>query len=267
MGVASVYKFDKVGINVLSEELEECAKFCQRKSLGVEVTAFADPQNLDERFDALVERHRLLLSDIDILSLHGPFMDLVASSADSAIVEVCARRHHQGLRAAELLDAPLYVAHLNWHPQVKNLDYRGKFITRSVEFWLPLADIAANSGITIVLENMWEPSPSIAVDVLEQAGHEHLRASFDNGHALVFSQVPGQEWVQALTPFLAHCHLHDNDGEFDQHLPIGKGYEDWASLYLALEASRPTIILESDKLAQNAISWEAAHRALRSREF
>ena len=44
--------------------------------------------------------------------------------------------------------------------------------------------------------------------VLEAANHPHLKASFDNGHALLFSHVPAADWIKELGSDLAHCHLH-----------------------------------------------------------
>ena len=95
--------------------------------------------------------------------------------------------------------------------------------------------------------------------VVQEAGHPGLKASFDNGHALMFSDAPAREWVDVLGDYLAHCHLHDNDGQYDQHLPIGQGIEDWPILLDALHAieSDPLIVLESDQFDQNVTSLES----------
>ena len=52
---------------------------------------------------------------------------------------------------------------------------------------------------------------------------------------------------------LAHCHLHDNNGTYDQHLPIGTGVEDWPELLKALKANseEAVVVLESDYLGKN----------------
>ena len=55
---------------------------------------------------------------------------------------------------------------------------------------------------------------------------QSLKASFDNGHALVFSTVCAADWIETLGADLYHCHLHDNDGEVDRHNAIGSGKEE-----------------------------------------
>ncbi len=171
----------------------------------------------------------------------------------------CRTRHEQALRASLELSATVYVAHLNSLPLIRNKGYLADFAERAAEFWTPYADMAAASGAVIALENMWERSPDLQRRVVETAGHPALRASFDNGHAQVFSDVPAPEWIAALGESLAHCHLHDNDGQYDAHEPVGDGIADWPALLEALARSpaQPMIVLESDRLERNRASLEA----------
>lgn len=252
----------RVGISVTEDELEEAAAFCRSEALGLEVTAFADPKNLDEDFDRCLQRHAEAVDGIPFLSLHGPFLDLYCTSPDPKVVELCRRRQRRGLEAARILGADLYVAHLNSIPLIRNERYRDGFASAAAGFWRPLAEDAASEGITIVLENMWEPSPGLQRLVTEAVDHPHLRASFDNGHGLVFSELTAGEWIAELGPQLAHLHLHDNDGEYDHHRAIGDGVEDWPALVRALGEHAPevTLILESDRLETNRASLERLHR-------
>jgi sugar phosphate isomerase/epimerase len=120
---------------------------------------------------------------------------------------------------------------------------------RVLDFWLPIADRAGK-------ENIWEPIAEIQLEFILSANHPHLRASFDNGHALVFSKIPSSGWIGALGPVPAHFHLHDNSREFDEHREIGKGKEDWPNLISALAQYSPEAILvaESDSFAKNRLS-------------
>lgn len=244
-------------INILIEELEEAAAYCRAEGCGAEITAFAYPAVLDsDSCAASIEQHREALRGLPQLSLHGPFLDLYVTSGDPRIVEVCRARHEQALRAALSLSVQVYVAHLNSLPLIRNRGYVAAFAERAAAFWRPLAELAWEGGVTIALENMWERTPEVQKRVVEEVSHPGLKASFDSGHALVFSDVPATTWVKTLGSDLAHCHLHDNDGEYDSHLPIGDGIEDWAALLAALNGmrSRPMLVLESDKLDRNQAS-------------
>ncbi len=248
-----------LALNVLEQELDEGVSFCRQEGLGVELTSFAFPYGRTVDFEKQIERHAAAVEQVAWVSLHGPFLDLYVTSPDPEIVTLCQRRHRVALKAARQIGAIRYVAHLNSIPLIRNVSYRDRFARAAADFWLPFADEAGKHGITIVLENLWEPGPELHKRVIEQANHPHLKASFDNGHALVFSERPASDWIEVLGSDLGHCHLHDNDGTYDQHLAVGAGTEDWPSLLKALEAhsEEAVVVLESDYLEKNKVSLSA----------
>lgn len=250
-------------INILADELAAAAAFCRAESCGAEITAFADPSTLDApTCQSVAVTHRHALEGLAAVSSHGPFLDLYVTSGDPRIVEVCRARHEQALRASWIASARIYVAHLNSIPLIRNTNYLELFSERSAGFWRPLAELAWENGMTIALENMWEETPDLQKRVVNEVGHPGLKASFDNGHALVFSDLPARTWIETLGPDLVHCHLHDNDGAYDSHLPLGDGIEDWPSLLQAIGTleRRPMVVLESDTLDRNRTSLAAWRR-------
>ncbi len=246
----------QLAINTIGDELEMSAAYCRSLHIGIEVTDFAFPLILDEDLAARLTRHMKAVNGIIPLISHGPFFDLVATSQDPAIVEVARRRHKASLWAAQEIGASYYIAHTNFTPLIKNPSYRDNWTKRMLNFWLPFADEAGKNNIVICLENIWEPAPDIQAELIAAGNHPHLRASFDNGHALVFSDSSASKWVSTLGSLLAHCHLHDNFGEFDEHRPIGDGKEDWPGLLGALSKHSPRAVLvaESDNLNDNKSS-------------
>lgn len=255
---------DKIAINALENELADAAAFCRERGLGLEVTAFAFPDGLDRDFERRIETHQNYVEGIAPLTFHGPFLDLYPASVDAAVVEVARDRHERALEAAHALGARVYVAHVGSIPLIRNPRYRDHFVGATVDFWLPFAEQAQNSGMVIALENLWEATPELQRDIVQQAENPGLRASFDNGHNLVFGEVSSAAWVARLGESLVHCHLHDNDGSEDQHLPVGKGSEDWSALLSAIRshAPRAIVVLESDSLEQNQVSLEAVGRLM-----
>jgi sugar phosphate isomerase/epimerase len=242
-----------LAINAIGDDLEAAAEYCRSEGLGLEVTGFALPEDLEGDLPASIDRHRKAAEGIRPLILHGPFFELVVTSSDPAIVEVCHRRHKVSLEVAYNIGASLYIAHTNFRPMIRNPSYRKNFTARTLEFWLPYADWAAERGITICLENLWEPGPEIQADVIEKADHAGLRASFDNGHVLVFSRLPAAQWIETLGSMIVHSHFHDNSGELDEHKAVGDGKEDWPALLEALRRHAPETVLvaECDSLEAN----------------
>jgi sugar phosphate isomerase/epimerase len=247
-----------LAINTIDDELEETAEFCRFQGIGIEITGFASPSDLDENVTVSVKRHKGAVSGISPVISHGPFLDLVATSVDPAIVEVSRKRHQASLEAAEALGVNLYIGHTNFNASIRDKSYRQNFTPRMLKFWLPLANWAARRNIVICLENLWEPGPEVQAELVMAAAHPSLKASFDNGHALVFSGVPASRWIETLGEHLAHCHLHDNHGELDEHNPIGDGKENWPDLLSAARKYAPQAVLvaESSKLTANKISLE-----------
>lgn len=256
-----------LAVNALEEELDAAADFCRREAIGLEVTAFAYPSNLDSDYRGRVRRHAAALEGVSPVLCHGPFLDLYPTSPDPKVVGVSRERHERALDAAAALGARIYVAHLNSLPLIRNREYRHRFATAAAGFWSAMADRGSESGTTIVLENLWERGPELQKEVVGQAGHPHLKASFDNGHALVFSSRPAAEWIAGLGEDLHHLHLHDNDGSYDEHKPVGRGTENWPALIDAwrTHAPRATLVMESDRLELNEWSLRAV-RALISGE-
>jgi sugar phosphate isomerase/epimerase len=247
---------NRLAINTLGDELEASADFCRSEDLGIEVTDFAFPWILEEDLTARISRHKKAVKGIAPLISHGPFFDLVATSPDPAIIAVARHRHDKALAATVKIGASIYVAHAGFMPLFRYPSYRKEWNTRMLDFWLPLADEAGKADIIICLENVWEPVPDIQAELITAGNHPHLRASLDIGHVLVFSSSSTSEWVATLGPLLAHCHLHDNSGEWDQHKPIGEGIVNWDELITAFKkhSSQAILVTESDRLEDNKLS-------------
>jgi len=246
----------QLAINTVSEELQSSAEYCRKEGIGIELSDFAYPCNLDRDPKNFIGKHIGFTGGIKPLSCHGPYFELNVVSFDEAIKNVCRQRHRQALDAARRIGIDTYVTHTNFNPLIRQLSYRDKFADRFLDFWLPFADEASKSNIVIVFENHWESGPEIQAEIIRKANHPGIKASFDNGHALIFSALPAVDWIEILAGDLYHCHLHDNNGEFDQHNAIGTGKEDWKNLIKALRNYAPNAILvaESDHLSENKIS-------------
>ncbi len=157
---------NKLAINTMGDELEDSAAFCRAQSIGIEVTGFYWPPNLDGDMTGLINRHARAVAGISPVVSHGPYLDLIAVSRDPAIVDVTRKRHDTALHASREIGATLYVAHTNYSPIITSASYVRNFIKRMLDFWLPFADEAAKSGIVICLENLWEPGPEIQVELI-----------------------------------------------------------------------------------------------------
>ena len=255
-----------LAINTIEDELHSSADYCRAEGIGIEITEFAYPWNLDGDLQDMIDQHVQAVGGIQPVASHGPFYELNVVSFDRAIKAVCKKRHSAALDAAKKIGAKLYVAHTNLNPMIRQPYYRKKFATRLLDFWLPIADEAAKADIVIVFENHWEDSPEIQAEIIHKADHPSLKASFDTGHALVFSKICAADWIETLGSGLYHCHLHDNFGELDQHNAIGDGKEDWTKLVEAYRQHAPNAVLvvECDRLEKNKAGVEKLRNLLKT---
>jgi sugar phosphate isomerase/epimerase len=231
-------------------------ELAQAHQAGLELQVYGyDTDLLDSGWREMVAVHKALLRDFQgELAIHGAFYNLSPASPDRRIVALTRERYLLNLDIAAELGARNVVFHTDFLPIVRNPVYRPDWTKRQVEFWVPMAEEAAQRGVVVALENMWEPEAGIICDVLDQVDSPHLGACIDVGHVYLFSDyVPLETWIERMSPRLVHCHLNNHRGFFDEHLPIDfpGGVIDYKQAVLPLLnalPNPPALVLEMDEL-------------------
>ena len=106
-----------------------------------------------------------------------------------------------------------------------------------------LIPTAAEHGVTIALENVWNNlwvHPGIASAFIRSFKTPWVQAYLDLGNHPRYA--PTEDWLRALQGTIVKLHIKDflidrakpNDGDF---VPIGKGSIDWVSVRNAIEAT------------------------------
>ncbi len=231
----------------------ECAK---QGGYNLEIACFADPNVLDGNWQEILEDQRRKLQHFEgTISLHGPFLGLYIHSRDNKIREVTRNRILQGLEIAKGLGAKYIVFHGNYIPLIGQESYRRNWIAKNADFW---SEILAMYNITVLLENLWEPTPELFREVLDRVNSSRLKICFDTGHAHIFSKVPFEEWFAVLRDNLVYMHVNDNLGEVDSELVPGEGNIDWFELSHLIKHHQisPNIVLEVGTLQKTKASLE-----------
>lgn len=241
---------DRVLLSAGRKNIEACLDLAKEFGLGIEVMAFAFPDVLDGDWRQDVAWYQNALKDIPMITLHGPFFDMSPGSLDPRINALVRDRYHHAIQIGAQLDARYVVFHANFIGSLRNEDYRTGWHARNVEFWGETARFAAEYGITVVMENMWEFDPHIIADLLKAVDHPHLRACLDVGHAHLFSEVPFEHWFEVLAPYIVHAHLNNNDGILDIHRAFSDGVLNYHEILPKFQAMPipPSYTLEMDKV-------------------
>ncbi|MBC8443308.1 sugar phosphate isomerase/epimerase [PVC group bacterium] len=167
-------------------------------------------------------------------SLHAPCLGRFSISSSDADVrrrsrEVCER----SIEVCARLGASQLVMHL--------LDRVGdeeapaeRQLTLALETLSILIPTALSAQVTLAIENM---SGSLdcarLVEIIDGLGGQGLAICLDVGHAHAGGKSPAEE-ARTAGGLLSTLHVHDNDGEGDQHLPPGFGTVDFPALAQAL---------------------------------
>jgi sugar phosphate isomerase/epimerase len=156
------------------------------------------------------------------ITLHGPFMDLSPGGVDQRVKEVTSDRFIKTIEFGLFFKPKTIV----FHPGYEKWKFNGNvnlWLESSLQTWKPLVKEAEETGLTLVIENVFEETPDTIKTLLEQINSPHFRFCFDTGHHHVFSKVPVSIWFETLGKYLCEVHLHDNHKEIDEHLPLGEG--------------------------------------------
>lgn len=164
-------------------------------------------------------------------SVHLPFFDLQPGSADRRIRQASIDRLKDGFATAKIY-AP---HHLIGHGAYNRFLYQSfdAWADRAADAWL---DVMASwpDHAPLFLENTHETDPSTVAGLvaairkrLPPDQSHRVGVCFDIGHWFSFAGGAAAHnldaWIDTLAPALAHLHLHDNTGAFDDHLAPGQG--------------------------------------------
>ena len=179
------------------------------------------------------------------ITLHGPFMDLSPGSPDPKIRKITTDRLRQLIDAVSVFKPATVVCHAGYDPA--RYDFcREQWLEHTVATWQWLGKELCNRGTRLMLENVYEQTPEELLQVLEPLNPDHIGYCLDVGHLAAFGKYPLDKWLDTAGKYIGQLHLHDNFGDHDSHLGMGKGAIEFTTLfdYIRHMSSKPVITLE-----------------------
>lgn len=179
------------------------------------------------------------------ITVHGPFLDLSPGSPDPAIREITRHRFEQLLTFVSILKPKSVVCHLGYEEDRYGY-IKETWFEKSLTMWTWFGEALRKAGSCLMLENVYEHLPDDMLPFFRRLHQHQVGFCLDVGHQAVFGKVPLSSWVKILGPYIGQIHLHDNRGEKDEHLPLGKGDIDFLPMIQYLKNCRelPIITLE-----------------------
>ena len=212
------------------------------KGLGVEVALYDTEWLLALDRTTTVRRlgDELAARGIEV-TVHAPIFDLNPGSLDPVIRKHTRRCWERAVGVAGALRARMMNFHTGHHPLLPESTFTG-WVALSLEIWERVAALAADAGMTLLLENMFEATPQVQLDILAQLDADHAGVTLDVAHAYIYGGVGIDAWWTQLGPLIREVHLHDSDGFSDDHLPIGDGALDWRRIFEDLFRTAPDAV-------------------------
>ncbi|MGQ9587709.1 MAG: sugar phosphate isomerase/epimerase family protein [Thermoplasmata archaeon] len=199
------------------ELIKECIRY-GRESLGMNFQAHAP------------------LSDVNVGSVHEP-MRIAAVNEIKQTIAMCRK-----------LDIPLVTMHPGFVQGIAFLN-RSKAVEMTRNSVVEIADFARDQSVKVVVENLpanINGTCTSAKELLGVVEGTDLEICFDMGHANTAGQLDA---FLALVDRFGNVHLHNNEGNWDQHNVIDEGSADLAKVVSVLRKSyRGNIIIESTDL-------------------
>jgi len=161
-------------------------------------------------------------------TIHGPFLDLFPGSYDNNVRDYTRKRFYQTLEMAEIFKSKCVVFHSGYYERYSN--HKQEWLKNSLTTWEPIVQRAEKIGTIITVENEYDKEPDTLLFLVESINSSHFRHCLDVGHVHVFADTSIDQWIKTMGPYIAEFHLHDNRGDRDRHLPIGKGNIDFSLL-------------------------------------
>jgi len=191
------------------------------------------------------------LSDVNIGSVHEPMRIAAVNEIKQAIM-MCRQ-----------LEIPLVTIHPGFVQGIAFLN-KAKALEKTKESVKEIAAYAAGQSVTVVVENLpanINATCTHADELLEAIEGSGLGICFDMGHANTAGQM--DELLKLVDRF-KNVHLHNNDGQWDQHNRVDDGSADLSKVVSVLKKSYTgNIIIESTDLESGTQSKRVLEALLR----
>jgi sugar phosphate isomerase/epimerase len=191
------------------------------------------------------------LSDVNIGSVHEPMRI-------AAVDEI-----KQAIMTCRQLEIPLVTIHPGFVQGIAFLN-KARALEKTKESVKEIAAYAIDQSVTVVVENLpanINATCTQADELLEAIEGTGLGICFDMGHANTAGQM--DEMLRLVDRF-KNVHLHNNDGQWDQHNRVDDGSANLSKVVSVLKRSyRGNIIIESTDLESGEQSKRVLEALLR----
>ena len=157
-----------------------------------------------------------------VVSVHGAFIDINPGSSDKLFRAMSRKRCRGSCALAKSLGAEYIIFHSSCEPFLRG-SYLDAWAGQCASFFEELAD---EYGLNIRIENSQDLDAVPLQELMKRIRDPRIGVCLDLGH-VNYSRMSAAQWFASLGEWIGYLHLSDNNGLFDEHLPLGEGTADW----------------------------------------
>ena len=187
-----------------------------------------------------------LLPSYDLhYSVHAPICDINIASISDPVRKASMKDTLETIKCANKLG----IDRATIHPGLSSMSVHGieyKYLAHAKESMKELEKAQAEYGVSLAIENM----PSMyfflgrtASELNEIVDGTDLGICFDIGHANTTNQITAM--IDTFGDRITNIHIHDNNGEKDEHLTLGEGSIDFSKIMPKLKFYSRNYVIES----------------------
>ena len=214
------------------------------KLYGFDYTDYAISGALDgkteEEYKQMILREKQLADEAGIIigQVHGPWIYPPRDDTPEHRAERLADMQ-RSIRMTGMIGCKYWVIHPIMPFGAHAEPDTEEFWRLNEEFWRALLPTAKENDVVICLENMPMKMLSISkpdktLEMVRRINDDNFKFCLDTGHASLRGFDP-VEAVRLAGSDLKALHIHDNDGDSDQHLPPFYGNTNWKEFIKALD--------------------------------
>ncbi|NYT19645.1 MAG: sugar phosphate isomerase/epimerase [Methanosarcinales archaeon] len=186
-------------------------------------------------------------------TLHAPSTDMNLSSLREPIRLAAVSLIGQMADMCNDLDSDVLVVHPGYFSYPVDMMHAQRAFERSI---IDLEQISKDTGVRMCIENMPKWDCFLLRYPCLDLGNNGF--TLDVGHANTLGNL--NDFLELMGDSISHFHLHDNNGEIDDHFFIGGGKIDFTSFSGLLKKSKAIKIIENKCECDVLKSLKALHR-------
>ena len=166
---------------------------------------------------------RELTDRYEITCIQGPIRDWKTEAMDEDFKRLTMNKTKHLIDLAYEYNVEKILFFSTYDQLVNMPSYDDMWLENNVAFWKEAAKYAKAKNITFLYCNVWDCKPELMRKLFKRVNAENFKFGFDIGHAFYAGKMSLEMWVDSLKDYLDYVCVHDNNGDMDEHLQLGKG--------------------------------------------